>query len=159
LGFLSAMLTTLAYTVWSQTPGAWWAIAVGNAAFVAGTGCMWLGCRRFNGRAIGWPSGLVVAGVLAAGAAVAVEGSAGGDWAGAVWMFVALLVFAAAGSAECMRGALRESRTAWVLAAVLGLQALYYISRTTVFLTSGPESALFENGFGTVPTSVLTVAL
>ena len=37
LGFLAAMLTTLAYTVWAQSVGGWWAIAVGNAAFVAGT--------------------------------------------------------------------------------------------------------------------------
>ena len=40
LGFLAAMLTTLAYTMWTQDPSAWWAITVGNAAFVAGTGCM-----------------------------------------------------------------------------------------------------------------------
>ena len=43
-----------------------------------------------------------------------------------------------------------ESRTAWVLAAVLGFQSLYYVSRTTAFLTSGPDSALFQSAFGTV---------
>ena len=159
LGFLAAMLTTLAYMVWAQTPGAWWAIAVGNAAFVAGTGCMWLGCRRFNGRPMTWSSWLVGAGVIAAAVAVAVEGPRGGDWAGAVWMFVALVVFAAAGAAECVRGALLESRTAWVLAAVLGFQSLYYVSRTTAFLAAGPDSALFENAFGTVATSFLTIIL
>lgn len=159
LGFLAAMLTTLAYMVWSQSPGAWWAVAVGNAAFVAGTGCMWLGCRRFNGRRMAWSSWLVGAAVVAAGIAVGVEGPDGGDWAGAVWMFVALLVFAGAGAAECVRGALRESRTAWVLAFVLGVQSLYYVSRTTAFLIAGPESALFQNAFGTIPTSFLTIIL
>ncbi len=159
LGFLAGMLTTLAYLVWAQTPGAWWAVAVGNAAFVATTGCMWLGCRRFNGRSITWAAGVVACGVIAAAAAVVVAGPGGGDWAGALWMFVALLVFAAAGAVECVRGALRESRTAWVLAGVLGFQSLYYLSRTSAFITSGPESALFVNTFGTVPTSLLTVVL
>ena len=159
IAFLAAMLTTLAYTIWVQTDGAWWAIAVGNGAFVAGTGCMWLGCRRFNGRRMRWSSIIVAAAVVAAALAVAVEGEAGGDWAGALWMFVPLLAFAAAGSVECLRGDMRESRTAWVLGAVLGFQSLYYVSRTTAFVTSGPDSALFQAAFGTIPTSYLTVTL
>nr|WP_240949058.1 hypothetical protein [Microbacterium sp. CFH 90308] len=159
VGFLAGMLTTLAYMIWAQSPGAWWAIAVGNAAFVAGTGCMWLGCRRFNGRSMTWTSVLVAGAVVAAGLAVAVEGSSGGDWAGALWMFVPLLGFAGAGAVECLRGTLGESRTAWVLGAVLGFQSLYYVARTTAFVTAGPESALFESVFGTVNTSFLTVAL
>lgn len=159
LGFLAAMLTTLSYTVWAQTPGAWWAVAVGNAAFVASTGCIWLGCRRFNGHGMRWSSWLVGAAVAGAGAMVVIAGPDGGSWAGALWMFVALMVLAAFGAAESLRGALRESRTAWVLAAVLGVQSLYYVSRTTAFVTSGPDSALFENAFGTIPTSFLTVVL
>ncbi len=159
LAFLSAMLTTLAYTIWVQSDSAWWAIAIGNAAFVSGTGCMWLGCRRFNGRGLRWSSVLVAAAVVAAGTAVVVAGDQGGDWAGALWMFLPLLGFAAAGAVECLRGELRESRTAWVLGAVLGFESLYYISRTTAFLTSGPDSALFQSAFGTVSTGVLTVTL
>lgn len=159
LGFLAAMLTTLAYTTWTQDPSAWWAITVGNAAFVAGTGCMWLGCRRFNRRRMDWPAALVGVGVVASGLAVAVEGEAGGDWAGALWMFAALVVFAGAGAVECVRGAMRESRTAWTLGAVLGIQSLYYVSRTTAYVTSGPDSPLFQGAFGTIPTSILTVIL
>ncbi len=159
LAFLAAMLTTLAYILWAQTPEAWWAIAVGNAAFVAGTGCMWLGCRRFNGRRLGWPSGLVVVAVLAAAVAVVIQGPGAGDWAGALWMFVPLVGFAGAGAVECLRGDLGESRTAWVLSAVLAFQSLYYLSRTTAFLTSGAESSLFLGAFGTIPTSFLTVTL
>ena len=159
LGFLSAMLTTLAYTVWTQSPEAWGAIAVGNAAFVGGTGGMWLGCRRFNGRSMRWPSVLVGGASLAAGIAVVIEGPEGGDWAGALWMFIALIGFAGAGAAECWTGAMRESRSAWVLGIVLGFQSLYYVSRTTAFLAAGPDSRLFENTFGTVPTSFLTVVL
>ena len=78
IAFLSAMLTTLAYTVWVQSD-VWWAIAVGNAAFVAGTGCMWLGCRRFNGRRMRWSSILVAAAVVAAALGVAFEGDDGDE--------------------------------------------------------------------------------
>lgn len=159
IAFLAAMLTTLAYIVWGQAPDAWWAVAVGNGAFVAGTGCMWLGCRRFNGRRMTPSSLLVGAAVAAAAAAVIIEGPEGGDWAGALWMFIPLIGFAGAGAAECLRGDMRDSRTAWVLAAVLGFQSLYYVSRTTAFVTSGPDSALFQNTFGTIPTSFLTVTL
>ncbi|GAB2838546.1 hypothetical protein ACFQ0P_13135 [Microbacterium insulae] len=159
LGFLAAMLTTLAYTVWTQIPDAWWAVAVGNGAFVAGTGCMWLGCRRFNGRRMDWASGAVALGVVLSAGSVVIAGDTGGPWTGALWMFAALVVFAGAGAVECLRGALRESRTAWVLGAVLGVQSLYYVSRTTAFVTAGPESTLFEAAFGTIPTSFLTVVL
>lgn len=159
LAFLAGMLTTLAYVVWVQSPGAWWAVAVGNAAFVAGTGCMWLGCRRFNRRRMGWSSILVGVAVAGAAASVFVAGPAAGDWAGALWMFVPLLVFAGAGAVECLRGDLRESRTAWVLGAVFAFQSLYYVSRTTAFLTSGPDSALFQQAFGTTATSFVTVVL
>ena len=38
-------------------------------------------------------------------------------------------------------------------------QSLYYLSRTTAFLTSGPDSSLFQNAFGTIPTSFVTVTL
>jgi len=159
IAFLAAMLTTLSYIIWVQQPAAWGAVAVGNSAFVVGTGCLWLGCRRFNERRIDWASALVGLAALGAAGAVVAAGPDGGDWAGAVWMFIPLVVFAGAGAVECMRGALGESRSAWVLAAVLAAQSLYYISRTTAFLTSGPESALFQTAFGTVPTSLVTIVL
>jgi hypothetical protein len=159
LAFLAAMLTTLAYVIWVQSPDAWWAIAVGNGAFVAGTGCLWLGCRRFNGRRMAWSSIVVAAAVAGAVTAVFVAGPTAGDWAGALWMFIPLLAFAGAGAIECLRGELRDSRTAWVLSAVFAFQSLFYLSRTTAFLTSGPDSALFRDAFGTITTSFVTVTL
>jgi hypothetical protein len=120
---------------------------------------MWLGCRRFNRRRMDWPAALVGLGVLTAAGSVVVAGPEGGDWAGALWMFVALLGFAGAGAVECLRGALRESRTAWVLGAVLGIQSLYYVSRTTAFVIAGPDSPIFEGAFGTISTSFMTVVL
>jgi GGDEF domain-containing protein len=74
-------------------------------------------------------------------------------------MFGCLVVLAAAGAAECLRGELLTRRPAWSLAFVLALQALYYVSRTTALVVVGPDSALFLSWFGTVTTSVLTVVL
>lgn len=159
LGFLSAMITTLAYLIWAQLPEAWWTLAAGNATFVAGTGCMWLGCRIFNGRRMGWSSSLVALAVLAALGSVLVEGPSAGGWAGALFMFVPLLAFAGAGAIECVRGAMRDFRTAWVLGAVLAAQSLFYVGRTAVFIAQGPDSQAFQTWFGTTAVSCLTISL
>lgn len=159
LAFLSAMITTLAYLIWAQSPDAWWAIAVGNATFVAGTGCMWLGCRVFNGRRMTWSASLVGLAVLGALGSVLVAGPNGGGWAGALWVFVSLLAFAGAGAFECLRGTMRDFRTAWALGAVLGIQSLFYVGRTVVFLVLGPDSMTFQTWFGTTAVSCLTIIL
>jgi hypothetical protein len=159
LAFLAGMLTTIAYIVWAYDRSSWWAVAVGNAAFVAGTGLMWLGCRSFNGRRMTAASAAVGATVLGVGIAALAEGPDGGDWAGALAMFLGLLVFATLGAIECLRGQMGRIRTSWGLAFVLGLQAVYYAVRTPVFVLAGPDSAIFQEGFGTVNTSFLTVIL
>lgn len=159
VAFLCAIGTAVSYGVWVLEPATWWAVAAGNGLFVAGTGSMWLGCRRFNDRGLLWAALLVVAGVVGAVLSAALPGPDGGPWAGALWMFVALLVFAAAGAVEAMRPEMGRLRTAWGLALVLGLQALFYVSRTTAFLVSGPDSALFQTWFGTTTASLLTVVL
>jgi hypothetical protein len=159
LGFLAAMLTTLAYIVWAGQPEAWWAIAAGNATFVAGTGCMWLGCRRYNERPMLVPGVLVVIGVVGAAVAVVIAGPDGGAWAGAVWMFVALAIFAAAGAVESSTGVMGSIRTSWGLAIVLGIQSLYLAARTVAFLTIGPQDPFFELWFSTTSTSFVTITL
>lgn len=159
LGFLSAMLTTLLYLVWAWSPDAWWAVAGGNAAFVAGSGLMWLGCRRFNGHSMRIPVVLVLVMSVAAGLSAVLAGPDGGDWAGAAWMFIPLFLVGAAAAVECRRGVLGHATNAATLAFVFGLQSLYYLARTIVFLTLGPESELFSTWFGTLVTSALTVIL
>lgn len=159
LGFLAAMLTTLAYVLWARSGVDLWALAAGNATFVTATGCMWLGCRRFNGRRIRRDGLLVAVGAGGATVAVLVEGLPGGDWAGAVWMFLALTAFSAAAAVECLRGVLGSTRSAWVLAVVFALQCAFYVGRTTVFLLEGPESALFQYAFGSIALSFGTVVL
>ncbi|GAA5030515.1 hypothetical protein ACFQRL_08600 [Microbacterium fluvii] len=159
LGYLAAILTTLLYLVWAWQPDIWWAVALGNASFVIGTGSMWLGCRQFNDRSVIVSGVLVAAAAAAAGVAAALPGADGGDWAGAAWMFIALALGAGAACVECFRGALGATGTAVALGLVFGLQAAYYTARTVVFFAAGPESDLFQTWFGTLMTSCLTVVL
>ncbi|MFT4135279.1 hypothetical protein [Microbacterium sp.] len=159
LGFLAGLLTVVAYFAWASSPDAWWTAGVGNSAFICGTGCMWLGARRFNERRM--PVAAAAVGVVAAAelAIVLALGPAGGDWAGAEVMFVGLMAFAALGAVECFRGDMGRHRESWGLAFVLGLQALYYLARTIVFVVAGPHSAVFTTWFSTVTTSFLTISL
>ena len=159
VAFLCAIATTVSYLVWTLDPSNWWVVAVGNGLFVSGTGFMWLGCRRFNGRPLGWAVLVVAVGAVGAVIAAAAEGPDGGPWAGAMWMFVALMILAAAGSVEALRPEMGRLRTAWGLALVLGLQSLFYVSRITAFAVAGPDSALFRTWFGTTTASMLTVIL
>lgn len=159
VAFLAVMLSSLASLVWAQAPDAWWAVAVGNASFVAAAGGIWLGCRRYNGRTTGLAGLGVVIAVVGAATSVAVSGPSGSTAAADLWMFAALMAFAGLAAIECVRGDLGESRTAWLLAVALALQALYVISKTTAFLTSGSDSALYQSAFGPAQTSLVTVAL
>lgn len=159
VAFLSAMLTTLSYMVWALDPTAMWPIAIGNTTFVVGTGCMWLGCRVFNRRRMAPAVAAVALGGGGAITTVLVAGPHGGSWAGAPWMFACLLVFAALGGVESLRGDMGTYRTAWGLCAVLGAQALFYVGRILAASIAGFDGRLFTVWFGTVPTSILTVVL
>lgn len=159
LGFLGAMLTTLFYLVWATEPGSWWAVAGGNGAFVVGTGLMWVGCRRYNEHTVAVPGMLVAAASVAATAAALLAGPDGGDWAGALWMFVPLAVFPALASAETRRGALRHASPSVALTWVFAAQAAFFTGRVIAFIVVGPDSDLFTTWFGTASASVLTVVL
>lgn len=159
LAYLAAMLTTLAYLAWAVVPSMWWAVAVGNMTFVAGTGLMWLGCVRFNGPLSPLYSGVVTAGALATFITVLVKGPDGGAWAGAEVMFITIALFAGAGAIETLRGAMGKNVNAHTLAFVLGVQSIYYVVRTVALFVMGGESEEFTRWFGTEVTSYLTVTL
>ncbi|WP_165310982.1 diguanylate cyclase domain-containing protein [Microbacterium protaetiae] len=157
VAFLAAPVALLAYLVWAYDRSAWWAIAVGNAAFVTTISAIWLGCRRYNARAS--RAAAAAAGVAAVVTAVmvVVAGPQGGDWAGARTMFTLLAVFSTLGCVECLRGALRASRTAWALAVVLGLYGVYCVVRLVVFSVEGPNGPFFQMWLSTIPSSFVTV--
>lgn len=157
--FLAGILTTLTYLLWSLQPADWWMVAVGNAAFVAATAFMWLGCLVFNGRRMRVPALVAAIAVVGAALAALAEGPVAGGWSGAIWMFAALLILAGLGAAECTRGAMSKLPTSWALGAVLGIQSLWFVARISVFVAVGPFDPLFLSWFGSTPMSFLTIAL
>lgn len=160
LGYLSAMTTTLLYLVWAWRPETVWSVVAGNATFVLGTGAMWLGCARFNGRPVRGRALIVVAAGAAAALAAALEWYPGpGDWAGALVMFIGIGTFAALASVECFRGELGTSRSALPLGVVFGVQFVFYLGRIVIMVTQGVESQTFTVWFGTFATSLVTVVL
>ncbi|WP_426182396.1 hypothetical protein [Microbacterium sp. TWP3-1-2b2] len=159
IGFLSGILASVSYVIWAFTPDAWGAVAIGNAAFVSSSGFMWLGCRSFNNRTLGWAGIVVAAFTVTAGVAVLLEGPQGGSWAGAEIMFLALCLLPAAAASEMVRGSLVGIRTSISLAVVFGAQAIYYLARLIVLLATGRDGETFTQWWGTIPTSVLTITL
>lgn len=159
LAFLAAMLTTEAYMVWAAADGAWWAVAVGNGTFVAGTGLLWLGCRTINDRPI-QRQGIAVAAVGAAAAlAVVLEGPGGGDWAGYWLLFGGNAAFAALGAIESARGTMRRSGTALGLGLVLGIESAFFLSRLVVAATLGTDDEIFRTYLGSEVAGILTIVL
>lgn len=158
LSFLAAMLTSVAYMMWALDPDSIWPIALGNAAFVSSAGCMWLGCRRFNERHIPVAASAVAGGAVLTLAAALLDAAAG-DWAGAFVMFLLIALFAGLGAGESFSGEMRRNRNAIGLALILAAESMYYIARTVVFVTQGPESALFRTWLSTESTSIVTVVL
>jgi len=157
--FLAGPLALLAFLVWAQDRSAWWAVAIGNAAFVSTISMMWLGCRRYNERRMGVASAAVTAGAALVAVVVLVAGPHGGDWAGAGETYALLTVFGVLGCVECLRGALRATRVAWTLAVVLALHSAFCLVRLVVFVVAGPDSAFFVTWLSTIPASFVTVTL
>lgn len=159
VAFSAGVLTAVAYMVWAYLPGAWMAVATGNASFVASIGLLWMGCRRFNGPYQRWAALTLGVAVGATFLAAAVAGPDGGDWAGAGVMIGSIAVLAGLGAVETRRGELLRLRSAVAMTVVLGAVCVYYAARTLVFAIAGPESVLFADWFGTPSTSLVTIAL
>lgn len=157
--FLSGMFSALCYLVWILVPAAFVAVAVGNGAFVAATAFIWLGCTAFNGRAMRVPVAVVAVAVLVVVIAALVPGPAGGDWAGAVPLFLGNALFATLGAVETRRGAIGRRWSAAGLSVVMALEALWFLARTVVFVAVGPEHELFRGAFGSETASFLTMVL
>lgn len=157
--FLAGVFSALCYLVWVLLPQPFVAVAVGNGAFVAATAFIWLGCLAFNRRALRTPA-IVAAGVVAAVIVSAlVEGPDGGDWAGAVGLFLGNATFAVLGAVETRRGAIGRRWSAAGLTVVLAIEAVWFLGRAAVFATVGPDSDLFRAAFDTPTANFLTIIL
>ncbi|MFG6501989.1 diguanylate cyclase domain-containing protein [Microbacterium sp. P05] len=155
--FLAGVFTVLSYLVWALEPGAYVAIGVGNAAFVASAGFTWLGCRAFNRRPLRVAGILMSLLIVVAGVSVLVAGPGGGDWAGAIPLFVGTGICALLGAIETRRGAMGRRWSSVGLTIVLGFEALWLAGRSVVFAVAGPDSDIFVTWFNTQLSSLLTV--
>lgn len=159
VAFLAGILTVICYLVWAFEPSSFVAVAFGNGAFVATAAFIWLGARAFNGRRLPVAAAVVALAIAIEIVAVLIEGPDGGDWAGAVPMFLFIALFALLGAVETRRGVLAHRWSALGLTVTLGIEAAYFIGRTVVFVTRGPESEIFVTWFNSDVSSLFTITL
>ena len=157
ISFLGGMLTAISFSVWNVSPDLWWILAIGNSAYVISVGAIWSGSRVFNGRSpLIWIT-LAAGGVVAL--LTAIEGPDGGPWTGSVGLFAGIGVFAGLGGAETMRSRMRRNLNARILSFCLWIVCAYYVMRTSIFVTMGPDSAIFQQYFGSELTTIITILL
>jgi len=161
LAYIAGILTTVSYLAWAASPdeSAWLATGVGNASFVASAGIMWLGCRRFNERTVMVPAALVAAASLLAFALVVVAGAEGGDWAGALAVYVPNAAFTFLGAVESRRGTMATLSVSWPLTVVLAIESLFFLARSIAFVAVGPFDPFFTHWFGSIAMAFVTVVL
>jgi diguanylate cyclase (GGDEF)-like protein len=157
VAFVAGILETLAYTIEGMETSAWWAIAVGNSAFVLAVGMIWSGNRAANSRRSLYGVPLVVA--VGVALAVLLRGPEGGLWAGSFEMFVATTAFAGLGFVETLRGWLARSLNARIVGIALLIMAIYYAARSVLLLVLGHENPTFQTGFGSVPATLINLGL
>ena len=157
VSFMSGVLSAFAYAAWVVMPGAWWAVAVGNAAIVLSGALLWSGARAYNDRPhLVWVG---AAGSSLAGVAVLAAGPDGGDWAGALVLFGVIAVFAGLGAAESLRAPMRENWTARGLTVMFVVVGIFYTARAVVFLIGGPDDPVFTTFLGTEASAFVLISL
>lgn len=159
VALMAGILTVFCYLAWTALDEHWVAAALGNSAFVVTTGTMWLGCRRYNLRQMGWSVTVVAAAVFTSMGATLLHGPDGGPWAGAAVMFIALCAFSGLAAVEARRGRLAPQPGSRALSTVMATQCVFYLARTGVYFVAGPDSAIFRDWFGTPSTSMITIVL
>ncbi|MBD8207253.1 GGDEF domain-containing protein [Microbacterium sp. CFBP 8790] len=157
--YLSGTLSAVCYLAWMLLPDAWMAVALGNGAFVAATGFIWLGCVSYNRHAMRAPAVVMAVTVFIVISAALIAGPEGGEWAGAVPYFLGNALFAIAGAVETRRAAIGRRWSSGGLTLVLSVEAVWFLARSVVFVTVGPDSDLFRTVFDTRVSALLTMTL
>ncbi|MDQ1122418.1 diguanylate cyclase domain-containing protein [Microbacterium trichothecenolyticum] len=157
--FLSGTLSAVCYLAWLLLPAAWTAVALGNGAFVAATGFIWLGCVSYNRGALRGPVLVMAMAITIVVVSALAAGPDGGDWAGAVPLFLGNALFAVLGAIETRRGTIVRRWSSGGLTAVLIIEGVWFLGRTGVFVTLGPDSDLFRTAFDTRISALLTISL
>jgi diguanylate cyclase (GGDEF)-like protein len=157
LAFVAGITVAVGYGVYLISDEAWWAIACANAALIVTVGALWSGSRVYNERR----SGFAVVGALALAVAVItlIPGPEGGEWAGAVPLWLGVAFLGAMGGAEALRGRLRRNVNGRIFAIVLFIIAVFYFSRALAFVVDGVGSPTFITYFNSGTTSILNMSL
>lgn len=155
--FIGMTFAMFAYVVGSAQPGAWWAFAVGNGAFVGSLGLVWAGARRANKRRS--PVLAAVATAVVVAAVGLVQGPGQGFLTGAIPLFVGAALFCGLSAVEFARGLLARLPSARVLAAGLALMTVYYFTRSVGFVILGPGDPLWNLFYGPATATLIEIAL
>lgn len=158
LGFIGGMIATEAYIVRAVSTDAWWLVAIGNAAWVAALGLLWLGCRVFNGHRLRRSAVAVIAASAATLVVVLLETPTEG-WSASPLVFAANALFSALTASEATRGAMRRTRTALGLSVVLGLAAAFQLTRSLTALALGTEHPVFQTWLSNSLVGIVTISL
>jgi diguanylate cyclase (GGDEF)-like protein len=157
LAFVAGIMVTVGYGVYLVSAAAWWTIAFANVALAIAVGALWAGSRVYNGRSSGFR--IVGALALVVGVFSVIPGAGGGEWAGAVPLWLVVAVLGGLGGAEALRGRLRRNLNGRILSVVLFLAAIFHLVRAIVFVVQGPTSSTFVTYFDSGPTSILNMTL
>jgi diguanylate cyclase (GGDEF)-like protein len=157
LGFIAAVMVTLAHTGSEAGQMIWWAIVVANVALIIAAGSLWAGLRLNSQRSYGF---WVIAAIsVLVFAATLLHGESAGRWAGAVELWIGLAVLLALGALEAVRGRLRRNVNGRILAIALWIAALAAAARAVVFTVDGATGAVFLTYFNTANAAVLSLCL
>ncbi|WP_062517381.1 GGDEF domain-containing protein [Demequina gelatinilytica] len=145
-------------------------VPLANALGVLGAVCTWAAARSLSGRRTGWGRALI--GPAATMLVTLLDHPATDTWAGGATFLAAMAAFfgLAAHAMREVRLQHRESngryssasadRATTVLGVTVGALSAIYAVRTVLFVSVGPESAVFDALVGTVPITIaLIVAL
>ncbi len=160
LGFIGGMIATEAYLLRVvSSEASWWLVAVGNAAWVAALGLLWLGCRTYNGHRLRRSAAAVFAASAVVAVVVLLEGSVAGGWSGSPVVFAANAAFLALGAFEATQGAMRRTGTAIGLSITLGVAAAFQLARCIAALVLGIQHPVFETWLSSGLVGIVTICL
>ncbi|WP_426311776.1 hypothetical protein [Cellulosimicrobium sp. E-16] len=156
LTFVAAVVTTFAYLA-ASSPALWWAVPLGNAAFVVSLGSIWSGARA----RLGHDPALGVVGASAALVALAaiVAGPDAGPWAGALAYLVGVAAWSVLAAVALLGPGSAGAREARALGAACAVAGSYYAVRAVVYAVGGPTSEPFVRWFGTATTTLVNLVL
>ena len=158
LGFIAAMVVTIAHDASATGQLIWWAIVVANVSLTIAVGSLWAGLRRYNRRSRGclWVVGAISVLVLSA---TLLHGESAGRWAGAAELWIAVAVLCLLGALEAVRGRMRRNLSGQILAVALWVTAAAATARSIVFTVDGETGALFLTYFNTANATALSLCV